>query len=322
MGTIVTYNGSQSDPVKRNTAFLPTAGKYMTGDITITDTGMDADDCVYQDKDGFIVLNDSYGTYVDKETLEITANGTYTAPERKTWNRLDVKVPGSELFKSIVNRTITEIKAEDLEGIESITAHAFRYCTHLVSANIPSVITIGNYSFDYCSALTDVNCPNATTLGQYAFHQCPNLSGVLYLPKVQTFGTQAFYNVGLTKIIIPSAISLNTILFAASKALVAVDIGQTCSSLNQGSLFSGCTSLNTLIVRYSAAPTTLSTNAFTSTPFASDGTGGTLYVPSALVDSYQSATNWSTILSYENNQTLPIEGSIYETQYADGTPIT
>ena len=49
---------------------------------------------------------------------------------------------------------------------------------------------------------------------------------------------------------------------------------------------------------------------------------GKLYVPSSLISSYQAATNWSTILGYANNQILPIEGSMYETQYADGTPIT
>ena len=63
-------------------------------------------------------------------------------------------------------------------------------------------------------------------------------------------------------------------------------------------------------------------NTFLGTPFASGGTGGILYVPQALISDYQSETNWSTILSYENNQILPIEGSIYETQYADGTPIS
>ena len=54
----------------------------------------------------------------------------------------------------------------------------------------------------------------------------------------------------------------------------------------------------------------------------SNGSGGTLYVPQALISTYQSATNWSTILGYANNQILPIEGSIYENQYADGTPFT
>jgi len=43
-------------------------------------------------------------------------------------------------------------------------------------------------------------------------------------------------------------------------------------------------------------------NAFNVTPFASGNAGGILYVPSSLISSYQAATNWSTILGYENNQ--------------------
>lgn len=57
------------------------------------------------------------------------------------------------------------------------------------------------------------------------------------------------------------------------------------------------------------------------TPFASGGTGGTLYVPNALKSSYQSASNWSTILGYATNSIQAIEGSYYETHYADGTVI-
>ena len=57
------------------------------------------------------------------------------------------------------------------------------------------------------------------------------------------------------------------------------------------------------------------------TAFQNNNTGGTLYVHQAQIAGYQAATNWSTVLGYANNQILPIEGSIYETQYADGTPI-
>lgn len=81
-------------------------------------------------------------------------------------------------------------------------------------------------------------------------------------------------------------------------------------------------SLTVLILRKTAAVVNLQNiAAFTSTPFASGGTGGTLYVPNALKSSYQSASNWSTILGYENNSIQAIEGSYYETHYADGTPI-
>ena len=52
-------------------------------------------------------------------------------------------------------------------------------------------------------------------------------------------------------------------------------------------------------------------------------------MPRAQIENYKNATNWSTILSYTKsdgetlqNQILPIEDSIYETQYADGTLIS
>lgn len=86
--------------------------------------------------------------------------------------------------------------------------------------------------------------------------------------------------------------------------------------------FGGCKKLATFIIRKTASVCPLSNvNAFQNAPFASNGTGGTLYVPSALISSYEAATNWSTILGYANNSIQAIEGSIYETQYADGTPI-
>lgn len=87
-------------------------------------------------------------------------------------------------------------------------------------------------------------------------------------------------------------------------------------------IFASCPKLKTMVIRKSDGICALtSNNAFQATPFASNGSGGTLYVPSALISEYQAATNWSTILGYANNQILAIEGSIYKTQYVDGTPI-
>jgi len=97
------------------------------------------------------------------------------------------------------------------------------------------------------------------------------------------------------------------------------------------SIFSGCTKLKTLIVRnLSVVNLWGGIGNFNNTPFASGGSGGTLYVPASLVSSYQSASNWSTILGYTNNQiksiesthtdpTAPIDLTLY---YADGTPIS
>ena len=103
--------------------------------------------------------------------------------------------------------------------------------------------------------------------------------------------------------------------------LLAIDI--LGGSITGGSQqFGSCRSLKTFVIRKSDGVCSLgNAGAFNGSPFASGGTGGALYVPQTLIAAYQEATNWSTYLAYPNNRILPIEGSIYETQYADGTPI-
>lgn len=88
--------------------------------------------------------------------------------------------------------------------------------------------------------------------------------------------------------------------------------------------FNKCKNLTVLVLRRTTVNSLSNVSAFSNSPFASGKAGGTLYVPQDLIASYQAATNWSTILGYGSgaqNQILPIEGSIYETQYVDGTPI-
>lgn len=82
-----------------------------------------------------------------------------------------------------------------------------------------------------------------------------------------------------------------------------------------------CSSCDTIILRNNVVVDLRALNGLPA-KYQSSGSGGVVYVPQALISEYQAATNWSTILGYANNQILPIEGSIYENQYADGTPIT
>ena len=59
-----------------------------------------------------------------------------------------------------------------------------------------------------------------------------------------------------------------------------------------GNAFALCKSLTTVILRKNSVCELTGTGAFTDTPIGK-GTGY-IYVPSALVDSYKTATNWST----------------------------
>lgn len=111
---------------------------------------------------------------------------------------------------------------------------------------------------------------------------------------------------------VPASAKNTGVYFLAScENLELADIGHVTSVAANS--FNGDTKLATLIIRKEDAVASLGNiNAFTNTPFASGKAGGTLYVPQALISSYQSATNWSTILGYASNQIKAIEGSEYE----------
>lgn len=168
------------------------------------------------------------------------------------------------------------------------------------------------------SRLTEISLPNCTHVGNSAFHSCTGLTK-LYLPKVEVVDTtNAFYAV-TCPLVLPSIKGTTYNRLTQFKGTV-IDLGKGDYYIGAYT-FNNCTNLTNIILRKETIPGLDNVNAVVNTPFKSGGTGGTLYVPQALISSYQSANNWSTILGYANNQILPIEGSIYETQYADGTPI-
>lgn len=97
-------------------------------------------------------------------------------------------------FKSIVDRSITEVTAEMLDGLTSIGDYAFQSCNSLKSVNIPSGVTsIGNYAFSNCSSLTNVTIPSGViSVGDYAFRTCELLTIVNIPSSVMSIGTNAF----------------------------------------------------------------------------------------------------------------------------------
>lgn len=84
---------------------------------------------------------------------------------------------------------------------------------------------------------------------------------------------------------------------------VGVQAFQNCTSLKKADFsvltnisiwaFNVCSALEALIIRTNSVCTLAGTNAFANNSGILAGTGY-VYVPSALVDSYKSATNWST----------------------------
>ena len=159
----------------------------------------------------------------------------------------------------------------------------------------------------------------------------------IFLKNLETMSVgYCFANTKIKTVVLPSLKygTSASYFFSGASSLTKIDLGPKYSTESvglRGGTFNGASALNTLILRKSSAIVPLQNiNAFGNTPFASGKAGGTLYVPSALISSYQSANNWSTILGYTNNQiksiesthtdpNAPIDLTLY---YADGTPIT
>lgn len=170
---------------------------------------------------------------------------------------------GSAEIDALITGTITELNS----GAASVGTYAFYRCTALKSVNLPAATSIGEYGFGSCSGLENINFPAVTNIGKYAFSGCSKLTSVKF----------------------PLATTVNSYAFQSCSKLERVDFPVATS---MGLLFGTSSSVKSLIVRSNTVCSLTVMNAFSSSPIAS-GTGY-IYVPSALVSSYKSATNWKT----------------------------
>jgi len=194
----------------------------------------------------------------------------------------------------------------------TISERACNGCTGLTKVSGP-VGVVGQYAFAGCTSLSSFDGAELYELSNYAFQNCSSL--VEFVIRGNSGSSSNGYGFANRSYVFSGCTHLTTIdvKYQYAKGLVA-------SFPANG--FNGASALEALILRANTVNTLAAVSCFNGTPFASSGSGGTLYVPEDLVFLYQNATNWSTILGYANNSIMTIEGSIYETQYADGTPIT
>lgn len=198
---------------------------------------------------------------------------------------------------------LISVRADNVTDLSGGRAeYTFYGCTNLISIHMENLTSTanGHYFLGNCSSLTSIYFPNLIGTGDYDFANCTSLKTVV-LPKCSG-GYRSFIG---------------------CNSLEKVDYG---SPIKRSRIyiqnFQNCSKLTTLIIRSADEIVSLNNiNAFAGSPFASGKSGGTLYVPENFINDYENETNWSIILSYANNQILPIEESYYETHYADGTLI-
>ena len=170
------------------------------------------------------------------------------------------------VIDSLILRTITEFKDNMLT---MLGAGAFVNCQKLETVDLPSVTSANQDIFGNCHALTSVNLPELQNVSSAMFYVCRSLPSIV-LPKATVLRSNCFsYCASLTTVDLSAGVTIHTNAFAP------------------------CIAITRLILRNAETVASLvNTNAFNGSPIAS-GTGY-IYVPSALLDSYKAATNWST----------------------------
>ena len=212
-------------------------------------------------------------------------------------------------------------------NITLIEQYAFAYCRKLALTSLPSTLTkIESNAFFQCTNMVLTNLPsNLTYIGNGAFQECPSLITISCEGAITTLGSSAFLGTStnemqLTSASFPNMALASTIstVFGSNTAVYAchylafVDIGNTIGI--QSNAFANCYALQTLVLRRTESICSLSgTSAFNNTPMSGyNSLTGTVYVPSALISSYQTATNWSTLYNNGTVTFSAIEGSAYE----------
>jgi hypothetical protein len=194
----------------------------------------------------------------------------------------------------------------------NIDGSAFYKCTSLASVNFPKVKSVGTSIFHSCALLTSADFPNLTSINNAMFYQCTSLASV-NCPNATNMGSNALYGcTALASVNFPKVASINTGAFSGCTALSSAEFSHPTRVTISGNAFYQCGKLTTLILRSPNVCTLSNTSAFSKTPYASGGTGGTVYVPQALIASYQAATNWSTLYKAGSCNFVAIEGSAYE----------
>lgn len=112
----------------------------------------------------------------------------------------------------------------------TVEGSVFNGCEALEEVSMPAAVGILNYMFNACKSLKKVDMPSATSIGEYAFVGCEKLSELTVSPNLEEILSYAFKNC--------TSLPPDFVNLIAGKGL---------KSFGAKEVFSGCTSLTSLI---------------------------------------------------------------------------
>ena len=294
----ITSNGNNQDVVGYAAVNVNVPNTYSSGD------------------EGKVVYN---GELVSQASGSVNTNGTYDTTLISSFT-VSVSGGSSDTLSERLNSTLQSFTYTG--SATKILRDFMRDCKSIKTLVMNSVTEVQEYSFAGCDALESISFNSLATVGNYAFGWSPKLE-LFKLPSATTLGTYVLTGSVSTNgvvIVLPSATSLASDCFRAVKVNKA-DFGPGISALPNRCFYgtSANHTLNALILRRTSSIVTFGTSSIA----LSSPNVATVYVPSALLSSYQANSAWTTwINSRSGNAFATIEGSAYENYYADGTPIT
>ena len=169
-------------------------------------------------------------------------------------------VNGVEITELVIPNSVTEIGTS-----------AFRDCTSLTSITIPdSVTSIGKGAFYGCTSLTSITIPDSvTSIGDFAFNGCTSLTSITIPDSVTSIGDYAF---------------------SGCTSLTSVTIPDSVTSIRYQAFYS-CGNLREVYCKRTTPP------SIVKGAFDFNLPGRDIYVPTASVDAYKSASGWSDYAS-------------------------
>lgn len=184
-------------------------------------------------------------------------------------------------------------------SIVSIKYNAFYYCYSLKSITIPSTtngISIsGSGTFECCYSLKSIAFPKSISgLTTYMFRYCYNLKKIAFPSSISSITEQALINCySICSITIPDSITtIGVKAFTTCRSLSSITLPSSITTISEQA-FSSCYGVKEYHIKPTTPPTLANTNAFSG--ISSDCI---IYVPSASLNSYQTANVWSNYASY------------------------
>lgn len=258
----------------------------------------------------------------------IDANGTYNASSDSAdgYKKVVVDVPNT--YAAGDDGKVVSNGALVSQGSASYTSNG-TYDTTLVD-EVEVAVSGESAVNELLSNATSGAYRNATltSFRRYAFSYMTNITSIHLDAATTIQGADAFSYTSAQVIVLPALTNNTSYGMRDAREMTTFDVGPSWKTMSIY-WFNACNKLDTIILRSSTPVAMQSTNALDITKFKNGGAGGHIYIPKSLYDhlgdgtanDYKALSNWSTYNRYGTITWHAIEGSIYETQYADGTPI-